>query len=65
MKKNLKFTIPVFGLILVMIFCLSAPASIAPVPQVANWFLSEPINLLFLGIALIGFSGLIKKRRKG
>lgn len=65
MKKILKFIIPVFGLILVMIFCVSATAGIATVPQVVNWSLSEPINLLFLGGALIGFSGLIKKRKKG
>ena len=65
MKKNLKFVIPVIGLISFMMFCVSATAGIAAMPQVAAWSLSEPVTLLFLGFALIGFSNMIKKRKRG
>ncbi len=62
MKKVLKYIISIAGLMSVVLFCVSATASIATAPASASQAFSEPINMLLAGFGLIGFGSLIKKR---
>jgi hypothetical protein len=62
MKKTLRYFIPVAGLLCVALFGVSATASIASAPAIVNQTFSEPINMLLIGIGLIGFGSFIKRK---
>ena len=61
MKKLVRYIILVAGLLSVVIFCVSATASISAAPAIVRQTLSEPINMLLIGLGLIGFGSLIKR----
>ena len=62
MKKVLRYILPVTGLLSVLIFCVSATAGIADTPSIVAESFSEPINMLLIGIGLIGFGSFIKRK---
>lgn len=62
MKKVLRYILPTVGLLAVLLFCVSATASIAYSPVLVKQSFSEPINLLLIGFGLIGFGSYIKRR---
>lgn len=62
MKKMLRFTILGLGPLSVLIFCVSATASIAGATTVASETVSEPLSLLLVGVGLIGFSSFIRRK---
>lgn len=61
MKKVIRYILPVTGLISVLIFCVSATAGIADGPSIVSQSFSEPINMVLIGIGLIGFASFIKR----
>lgn len=62
MKKVLRYMIPTAGLLCVVLFCVSATASIASAPAIVKQTFSEPINMLLIGFGLIGFGSFIKRK---
>lgn len=62
MKKLVRYIILMAGLMSVVLFCVSATASIAASPDIAMQTFSEPINLLLIGFGLIGCGSLIKRK---
>lgn len=62
MKKIMRYFILFAGLLSVVIFCVSATASIASAPAIVKQTLSEPINMLLIGFGLIGFGSIMKKK---
>jgi hypothetical protein len=62
MKRLIRYTILVAGLLSIVLFSLSATASIASAPAMVKQTFSEPINLLLIGFGLIGFGSLIKRK---
>jgi hypothetical protein len=62
MKKALQYSLTTVGLLSVLVFCVSASASIADTAgNIAPSFF-EPSKRLLIGLGLIGFSALIKNR---
>jgi len=62
MKKIVRYIILTLGIMFVVLFCVSATASIAAAPDIERQTFSEPINLLLIGFGLIGCGGLIKRK---
>ena len=62
MKVILRFILPLSGLVAVLIFGVSATASISNAADVVNTTISEPVSMLIIGVGLIGFGSYIKRR---
>ena len=62
MKNAIKYIVAFFGLICILIFCVGATAAFSGPQTTIRSFFPEPINMLLLGIGLIGFGSFIKKR---
>ena len=62
MKNAFKYTLSLMGLASVLMFCVSATASITSAANVVNQTFSEPMNMLLLGLGLIGLGSYIKNR---
>ena len=53
-KKHFKLVLPVIGSFSVLIFGVSAAASIVNAPLIASSSYSEPINMMLIGLGFIG-----------
>ena len=62
MKKILRLILPFSGLVAVLIFGVSAAASISNAADVVKSTISEPVSMLLIGVGLIGFGSYIKRR---
>jgi len=62
MKNTLRYILSTVGLVLVLLFCVSATAAITNSQTIMSNSLSEPMSMLLLGFALIGFGSFIKSR---
>ena len=62
MKKIVRYILPVTGLLSVLVFCVSATAGIADNNTIVSSSFSEPINMLLIGLGLIGFGSFIKRK---
>jgi hypothetical protein len=62
MKRVFRYILPVTGLLAVILFCVSATAGIADSPYLVTQSFSEPINMVLLGIGLIGLASFIKRK---
>ena len=62
MKKIRRLILQILGVVSVLLFCVSATAGIAETPEIFNRSFSEPINMLLIGFALIGFGSLVKRK---
>jgi energy-converting hydrogenase Eha subunit E len=62
MKKVLRYTLVFIGLPLIVLCCVSATAGIASAPPIVKQTFTEPLNMLLVGCALIGFGSFIKSR---
>ena len=65
MKKALKYILSILGLTSVLLFCVSATAGITTAPSMVSQTMSEPMNMLLLGVGLIGLGSFIKSRVNG
>jgi hypothetical protein len=54
-KKLINVALPIIGSLSVLIFCVTAAASIADPPFITSQPFSEPINMILLGLGMIGF----------
>lgn len=63
MKKVVKYILPILVVTSVLLFCVSATASIASDPRIIGRSLSEPINLLLLGFGLFNMGCFIRNRK--
>jgi hypothetical protein len=59
MKMSAKYLLSIIGLTSVLLFCVSA-VGMASDPTDVGSFFSEPISMVFQGIALIGMGSIIK-----
>lgn len=62
MKKALRYILLTTGLLAMLIFCVSASASITDTRTYIPSSFFEPIKMLLLGLALIGVGTLMKNR---
>ena len=62
MKKTFKYTLFTISLTSILMVCVSVTASIADTASVVRHTLSEPLNILLFGVALIGLGSYIKNR---
>ena len=62
MKKIIRSILPIIGLFSVLLFCVSATAGIADASGIVTQTFSEPINMLLIGVGLIGFGSFIKRK---
>ena len=62
MKKLLHIYLPLIGILFVMLFCVSAAASIVPVPEIIKQTFYKPMNLFVIGFVLIGIGNFITNR---
>ena len=62
MKKMLRYILPVTGLLSILVFCVSATAGFADNNTIGTSSFSEPINMLLIGLGLIGFGSFIKRK---
>ena len=62
MKKALRYILSTIGLLSVLVFCVSATASITDAQNFITPSFSEPFKMLLLGLGLIGFGTLMKGR---
>ena len=62
MKNAIKYVLSISGLICIVIFCVNATSAVSSHQTTVRSFFPEPINLLLLGVGLIGFGTLIKRQ---
>ena len=62
MRKSLLSLLYICCLGSMLLFCVSATASITNAPDIVGKTVSEPLNMLFLGVGLIGLGGYFKSR---
>ena len=62
MKSLLRYVLMITGLASVFIFCVSAATAVSGTEATIQPPLSEPMNMLLLGLGLIGVGSLIKSR---
>jgi len=62
MKNTLRYILSTFGLVSVLLFCVSATAAITDAQTLMKHSFSEPINMMLLGFGLIGFGTFLKSR---
>ena len=62
MKKGLRYTISTVCLILISLFCVGSSSAITDTQLITMNSVSEPVNMLLLGIGLIGVGTFMKSR---
>jgi hypothetical protein len=62
MKKGLRYTISTVSLIFISLFCVGSSSAITDTHLIAVSSISEPVNMLLLGIGLIGVGTFMKSR---
>jgi predicted phage tail protein len=61
MKKGLRYTIATVALIFISFFCVGSSSAISET-QIVTYTVSEPVNMLLLGVGLIGMATFMKSR---
>lgn len=62
MKKTFRLVLQLSGIVAVVLFCVSAAAGIGTPHESVKRAFSEPVNLLLLGTAMIGFGSFVKRK---
>lgn len=62
MKKKRRLILFLVGLFCVLLFYVSASAGITGSSALIKQTLSEPMNLMLIGVGLLGFGGYLKKK---
>jgi hypothetical protein len=62
MKKGLRYTLSTVCLILISFFCVGSSSAISDTQLITIYNISEPVNMLLLGIGLIGIGTFMKSR---
>jgi hypothetical protein len=62
MKKGLRYTLSTVCLILISLFCVGSSSAISDTQLITIYNISEPVNMLLLGIGLIGIGTFMKSR---
>lgn len=60
MKKVKRLILQILSVMSVLLFCVRATAGIGEIPEIFSRSFSEPINMLLIGFALIGFGSFVK-----
>ena len=61
MNRKIRLLFQISGILAVVLFCVSAAANIGDVQSMDTKTFSEPINLLLIGVGLIGFGSIAKR----
>lgn len=62
MRKILRYAVPVTGMLFILLFCISAAASITDAPAIITVSVGGPVKMLLIGVGFIGFSNFIRKK---
>ena len=62
MKKSVRYTLPIIVLAMVVLFCVSSTAAVINTQTVSGHSYSEPINVMLLGLGLLGVGTFMKNR---
>ncbi|MCP4745396.1 MAG: hypothetical protein GY874_04520 [Desulfobacteraceae bacterium] len=65
MKRLVCFALQLVGVMVILFGCVSATASISDNTGLVAQSFSEPINMIFLGVGLMGFGNFVRKRFSG
>jgi hypothetical protein len=61
MNRKWRLLCQISSILAVVLFCVSAAASIGDIQSMDTKTFSEPINLLLIGVGLIGFGSVVKR----
>ena len=62
MKRWLHYILPISGMLTVLLFCMGAAAGIPGSNALVDKAFSEPVNMILVGVGLIGFGSFIRRR---